>query len=56
MEHQKQERVLAIFFRALRGEDLLIRQLADEFGTSAKSITRDLNDIKAFFADNRELV
>lgn len=56
MEHSKQERVLAIFFRALRGEDLFVRQLADEFCTSSKSITRYINDIKAFFADNRELV
>lgn len=56
MEHTKQERVLAIFYRAMRGEDLLVRQLADEFCTSTKSITRDINDIKAFFADNRELV
>lgn len=55
VEYTKQERVLSIFFRALRGESLPVRQLADDFGTSTKSITRDLNDIKAFFADNREL-
>ena len=52
----KQDRVLSIFFRALRGEDLFVRQLADEYGTSSKSISRDLNDIKAFLADHRELV
>lgn len=56
MEHTKQNRVLSILFRALRGEDLLVRHLASEYHTSAKSITRDINDIKAFFADNRELV
>ncbi len=49
MEYTKQERILSIFFRALRGEELSVRRLADEYGTSAKSITRDINDIKAFF-------
>lgn len=56
MEHKKQERMLSIFFRALHGEDLFVRQIADEYGISVKSITRDINDIKAFFANNRELV
>ena len=56
MERNKQERVLSILFRALRGEELFVRQLANEYGSSAKSISRDINDIKAFFADNRELV
>lgn len=55
MGHTKQERILSIFFRALRGEELFARQLADEYGISPKSITRDINDIKAFFADQREL-
>lgn len=54
--YSKQDRVLSIFFRALRGEDLFVRQLADDFGTSAKSISRNLNDVKAFLADHRELV
>lgn len=56
MEHTKQERLLSIFFRALRGEDLFVQQLADEYSVSAKSIGRDLNDMKAFFANHRELV
>ena len=55
MEYTKQERILSIFFRALRGEELSVRRLADEYGTSAKSITRDINDIKAFLSDQREL-
>jgi len=56
MEYKKQERTLSILFRALHGEDLFVRQLADEYGISVKSITRDINDIKAFFANNRELI
>ena len=56
MEHSKQERVLEIFFRGLRGEDLPVQKLADEYGVSTKSITRSINDLKAFLADRRDLV
>lgn len=56
MENTKQERVLEIFFRGLRGEDLSVQRLADEYEVSTKSITRSINDLKAFLADHRELV
>ncbi len=56
MEYNKQDRVLEIFFRGLRGEDLSVRNLADEYKVSTKSITRSLNDLKAFLADHRDLV
>jgi predicted DNA-binding transcriptional regulator YafY len=56
MENTKQDRVLEIFFRALRGEDLSVRHLADEYEVSTKSITRSINDLKAFLADHRDLV
>ena len=56
MENTKQQRVLEIFFRGLRGEDLSVQALADEYGVSTKSITRSINDLKAFLADHRELV
>lgn len=56
MANSKQIRVLEIFFRALRGEDISVKKLADEYGVSTKSITRSINDLKAFFAENRELV
>ena len=52
----KQERVLALFFRGLRGEELSIRNLANEYGMSTKSISRDITDLKAFLADHRDLV
>ena len=52
----KQERVLELFFRAIRGEDLSIKKLAGEYCVSTKSISRDINDLKAFLADHRELV
>ena len=56
MEHTRQDRVLEIFFRGLRGEDLSVQRLADEYEVSTKSITRSLNDLKAFLADHRDLV
>ena len=56
MESTKQERLLEIFFRCLRGESLFVQKLADEYGLSTKSISRNINDLKAFLADHRELV
>lgn len=56
MENTKQDRVLEIFFRGLRGEDLSVQRLADEYEVSTKSITRSINDLKNFLADHRELV
>lgn len=56
MSGEKQERLLEIFFRGLHGEDISVRGLADEYGVSTKSITRNLNDLKNFLAEHRELV
>lgn len=56
MENTKQYRILEIFFRALRGEDISIQKLAEEYKVSTKSVSRSIADLKAFLADNRELV
>jgi predicted DNA-binding transcriptional regulator YafY len=56
MESTRQDRTLEIFFRGLRGEDLSVHRLADEYGVSTKSVTRSLNDLKSFLADHRDLV
>lgn len=56
MENTKQYRVLEMFFRGLRGEDLSVQALANEYEVSTKSITRSINDLKNFLADHRELV
>ena len=56
MENTKMDRVLEIFFRGLRGEDLSVQRLANEYEVSTKSITRSINDLKSFLADHRELV
>lgn len=56
MEKNKQNRVLEIFFRGLRGENLSVQELANEYGVSSKSITRSMNELKNFLADHRTLV
>ncbi len=56
MDGTKRDRILEIFFRAIRGENLSVHALANEYEVSTKSITRDINDLKAFLADHRELV
>ena len=56
MESRRRERVLEIFFRGLRGEDLSVQRMADEYEVSTKSVTRSINDLKDFLADHRELV
>ena len=56
MEHTKQDRLLEIFFRLLRGESLSVQKIANEYKISTKSVSRDINDLKAFFADHPELV
>ena len=56
MESTKHDRLLEIFFRSLRGEDLSVQRLAEEYNVSTKSISRDINDLKSFLADHRQLV
>ncbi len=48
MENTKQERLLEIFFRALRGEGLSVQKLADEYEVSTKSIGRKIKQIRTF--------
>ena len=56
MENTKQYRILEIFFRFLRGEEVSVQGLADEYRVSTKSISRNIADLKAFLADHRDLV
>ena len=53
---EKNDRILEIFYRGIKGEDISIRRLTDEHGVSEKSISRDISTIKTFLAENRELV
>lgn len=52
----KADRVLKLLFRALKGESLSVASLANESNVSTRSITRDINDLKAFLADYRDIL
>lgn len=56
MEREKSNRMLEIFFRALRGEKISLKKLAEEYNVSTKSINRDINSIQNFLAEHRELM
>lgn len=52
----KKSRMLEIFYRAMKGENISVKNLADEYGVSGKSISRDIGEIKTFLCENRDLV
>ena len=52
----KKNRMLEIFFRAMKGESISTKNLAIENGVSSKSISRDIVEIKNFLSESRELV
>lgn len=56
MEFDKNDRMLEILIRCLRGERISPKKLAEEYGVSTKSISRDISRIQNFLSDHRELV
>lgn len=52
----KKERILAIFYRFMQGENISLKKLAQEYNVSVKSISRDINEIKIFLTNNRDIV
>ncbi len=53
---QKKDRVLEILFRLVIGSEISVAEIANEYEVSTKSISRDINEIKNFIADHRELL
>ncbi|MDD6991520.1 MAG: WYL domain-containing protein [Oscillospiraceae bacterium] len=53
---EKTDRTLAIFYRALKGEKITSARIAAEYNISTKSVSRYIEDIRNFLAENRELV
>lgn len=51
----KIDRVMELFFRAMKGESLSVQQLSYEYNVSTRSITRDINSLKDFLAEHRDL-
>lgn len=56
VKEYKSDRILALFFRVLKGEALSVRGLADEYHVSTRSITRDITSLKAFLAEYRDIL
>ena len=54
MAIEKKNRILDIFYRAMRGEKIKVSALAGEYEVSEKSISRDISEIKNFLADSPE--
>ena len=52
----KSERLLEIFLLAMKGEQLSVQDLSVKYNCSARSITRDINSIKAFLAEQRDII
>ena len=52
----KKNRMLELFYRAMCGENISVKKLAEEYGVSTKSISRDISEIKNFLSENRDLV
>ena len=51
---KKTERILDIYFRLSKGMVLNKRELAESYGVNPRSIQRDLDDIRCYFANNGE--
>lgn len=50
----KTDRVLELFFRALKGEFLSAKELAEQYDVSPRSISRDISSLKNFLAEQRD--
>lgn len=56
MNNNKDIRLLEIFFRCLHGEAISVRQLAEEYGMSTKSISRTIQELNAFLSEHQDLI
>ena len=56
IKEMKGLRVMELFMKAIKGESLSVRDLAAEYHVSTRSITRDINMLKDFLAENRDAV
>jgi hypothetical protein len=56
MESSKNCCTLEIFYRALRGEWISVKKIAEEYQVSTKTIGRYINEIQQFLSENRELM
>lgn len=48
-------RILDVFYRAFKGEELSIKDLSIRYDVSSKTISRDIANIRNYLADNRDV-
>lgn len=48
----KHDRILSIYSKLLNNERVNVKESADRYGVSSKTIHRDIDDIRAFLSDN----
>ena len=56
MNNTRQQRLMEVFYRVLRGEAISPKKLADHYNVSTKSISRTIGDLKIFLAESRNLI
>ena len=56
MENEISDRTLEIFYRLLRGEAVSNKAVAEKYGISSRTVSRDIGRIQNFLSDNRELM
>ena len=55
MAGNKSDRLLEILYMAMNGRFISVSRLAEEYGVSARSISRDISSIKNFLAEHRDI-
>lgn len=56
LKYEKIDRILEIFYRIVKGEQINLNKLAQNYGVSNKTISRDINSIRTFLSENRTLM
>ena len=56
MNQDISDRTLEIFYTLIRGECLSNRKIADRYGVSARTVSRDISRIQNFFYEHRDIM
>jgi len=56
MAEVKTDRVLDLFFRAMKGEALSVQELSYEYEVSTRSVSRDITALKLFLAEHADVL
>lgn len=55
-ESRRIDRILEIFIISLKGEEFSVRELADKYQCSTKTVYRDINEVRIFLSEHMEEV